>query len=471
MELWPVIKSRPPITISEFAGVNRQDAFSISPKEATTIKNLTSTKYPALSVKPGYSLLGTAIGTKILGLGVWKDTELHAVFNDSTWRKWTGAAWSAALASGLSTTAEWSFCNFQGNLAGINLIGSNGVDAIKRYDGAAVSNLTTAPAGGNFIEQHDNRLYCAVGNQLKFSTLRVADDWTTVNGNDSDPGTIVIETNNGETINGLKAGSGHIIVGKPSTCHELYGTSPSDFRKIDVAEDIGLINNKCVVNLGGITYFLDDTGIYQYSGGSRPDKKFSFRVQKYIDDINQTAKGTSCMGTDGLKLYVAIPVTSSTAPDTILVFDPEYKTWNVWKDETPLFFAKMGANWYVGNVSGQVYQRTGTTANGTAISWNWVSKPFSAKSLAQKIRWYRAWIVANIPVGSTVSVYLSKLDTGDSDWTLVSTVTAAATLDDTRLGIPTTTVANAQWIRVKIEGTGPCEIKEFTRDEQVMPLV
>lgn len=471
MELWPSIRSRPYTTINQFAGVSRLDPFSISPNKASAIKNLSSTLYPALSIKPGYSFLGAAIGTKILGLGVWKDTELHAVFNDGTWRKWTGAAWSAALASGLSATAEWSFCNFQGNLAGINLIGSNGVDAIKRYDGATVANLATAPAGGNFIEQHDNRLYCAVGNELHFSTLRIADDWTTVNLNDEDPGTIVIETNNGELINGLKAGSGHIIVYKPSTTHELYGTSASDYRKVDVADDIGLVNNKCIVNLNGITYSMDYRGIYRYSGGSRPDKAFCIEVQKYVDDMNQTAKSKCCMGTDGLKLYVAIPVTSSTATDTILEYDPKYGTWFVWEDESPLFMAKMGANWYLGDANARIYQRTGTSAAGTAISWRWVSKPFGAQSLSQKIRWYQAWVVANVPVGSTMSIYLSKLDSGDSDWTLVSAITAEAVLNDSRLGIPTTTAANAQWIRLKIEGTGPCEIKEFTRDERTMPIV
>lgn len=471
MELWPSIRTRPYTTINQFAGISRLDPFSISPNKASEIKNLTSQLFPALSVKPGYAFLGAAIGTRILGLGVWKETELHAIFNDGTWRKWTGSAWSAALATGLSTTAEWSFCNFEGNLGGINLIGANGVDAIKRYDGSAVANLATAPAGGNYIEQHDNRLYCAVGNELHFSTLRIADDWTTVNGNDEDPGIIVIETNNGELINGLKAGSGHIIVYKPNITKELYGTSASDYRVVDVADDVGLINNKCVINLNGMTYFMGNRGIYRYSGGSRPDKAFSMDVQMYLDEINQTAKGTCCMGTDGLKLYVAIPVTSSVSPDTILEYDPKFGTWFVWEDEIPLYMVKMGASWYIGDAAARVYQRTGTSAAGTAIAWRWVSKIFGAQSLAQKIRWYRAWIIANLPIGSVINIYVSKSDHGDADWDLVGSTTASAALVSNKLGISTTTAANAQWLRLKLEGTGPCEVKEFSRDERTMPIV
>lgn len=58
--------------------------------------------------------------------------------------KLNNGTWTTVL-SGLDTSAEWSFCNFQGNLSGINLIGANGVDPIKRYDGNTAQNLSGAP--------------------------------------------------------------------------------------------------------------------------------------------------------------------------------------------------------------------------------------------------------------------------------------------------------------------------------------
>lgn len=471
LNYWPSSVSNLPIlTQRQFKGESKLDAFSIDNAFATDSKNLTSSGYPALQVRAGFSLLGAAFASKIIGMGVWKDSELHAVINGS-WYKWTGSAWGAALASGLNASAEWSFANFKGNLAGIGLIGANGTDAIKKYDGAAVSDLATAPAGGNYIEQFADRLFCAVGNELHFTAYRMADDWTTVNGDDADSGYIIVETNNGETINAVRAGIGHLTVGKPNSIHELFGYSPSDFRMIPVTFEIGPLNNKCMITINGIMYILGSKGIYKYAGGTLPDKGFSLPVQWYIDNMNQTAKGTCCLGTDGQKLYVSIPMDSSTVPDTVLEFDPVFGTWYVWKDFTALFFAEMDGNWYQGDSAGKVMQMGGTTDNGTTIAWYWVSKPFGSGSLAQRLRWYRMWIVVDLPAGSTMNVYLSKSAEGDADWTLVKTLTASADIQNNRVIIPVDTVANANWIRVKFSGTGPATIYEFDRQEKDKPMV
>lgn len=463
MNHFPPIKTKPPTVQRMFKGVNKLDPFSISPEYATDVYNVTSSKYPAMSTRPGYTVLGSAIGTKVLGIGVWKDTEIHAVFNDGTWRKWDGSAWSAALASGLSTTAEWSFCNFKGNLADYNLIGTNGVDTARRYDGATVAVLAGAPAGLDYIDEHDNRLYGVVGGvQIYFCELNVPTNWTTIASNDSDPGSIKKEINTGKKIVGLKAGSGHITVFFPTSVHELYGTSPSDFRFIQAASDIGMINNKCAVNNEDLVYFFGDKGNYQYGGGSRPSKKYSTVVQYYADNVNQTAKLTSCVGTDGLNVYIGVPVTSSTAPDTILEFDTTNQVWNVWKDIQPLCFARMGKTLYIGDALGRVLQVGGTTDNGSPISCRRVSIPYSAASMNQVVQWIRASISANITTGSTVNIYLSGLPEGDTDWVLASTVTATNDLHSTMIQIPTTSVANANFIRVKLEWTGQVDVREFS---------
>jgi hypothetical protein len=470
MKYWPPIKSRPPIVQRTFKGINKLDPFSISPEYATDMKNITSSKFPAMTTRPGYTVLGAAIGTKVLGMGVWKDQEIHAVFNDGTWRKWTGSAWSAALASGLDTSAEWSFCNFKGNLADFNLIGTNGVNPAKRYDGSTVQDLSGAPAGINYIDEHDNRLYGVVnGTQISFSELNVPTNWTTIAQNDSDPGSIKKEINTGKKIVGLKAGSGHVTVFFPTSCHELYGTSPSDFRFIEAANDIGMINNKCAVNSDGMVYFFGDKGNYIYGGGSRPNRKFSYVVQWYADHINQTAKGTSCVGTDGKNVYVAMAINNSVNPDTILEFDPINNVWNVWGDIQPLCFARMGNKLYIGDAQGRVLQIGGTTDGSAAIACRYVSIPFSASSMSQIVQWISAWITANVLTGSTVNIYLSGLPEGDTDWFLAYSMTATSNLTSVPINIPTTKVANAHFIRVKLEWTGSVDVREFSRKEYQMP--
>lgn len=435
-------------------------------------KNFTSDKYPGLTTRPGLSILGSATGTKVLGLGAWKDTELHAVFNDGTWRKWTGSAWST-LASGLSTTAEVTFTNFKGGLADINLFMSNGVDTLRRYDGATVSTVVGAPATINYVTMFADRLFGAVGNELKASAYRDGTDWTTVTVPEAptDSWYTVVETTDGETINGVQAGLSKLTITKPSSIFHLYGYDPTDYEVRLKTADFGAFNNKCMTPLNGVLHMVDLNAISQYEGGVMPYKTFSERVQWYIDNINQTAKLTSCIGSDGLKLYVSIPVSSSTNPDTVLVYDPKHDTWFVWEGITALHFAKVGAKFYIGDAAGKVHQLTGTTDNGTAITGEWITSPITAPSMAQVIRWLTKWITAYVPTGSTFNVYISPLDSGDSDWTLVKTFDTNTAPTSTPIYLSAQSkAANAKYLRVKFVVTGPVDIYEWTREEEYNPL-
>src|SRR5690606_7925541 len=144
--------------------------------------------------------------TAVLGMGVWKDTELHAAFNDGTWRRFNGTSWDQ-LASGLNTTARCDFTNFKGNLSEISIMMSNGVDPVKYYDGTSVKDLQNAPEKSQFIEQHDNRVYLAKENTVFFSALSKSQDWTSVN----DAGEITMESSSGEKITAIIAGPKRLV--------------------------------------------------------------------------------------------------------------------------------------------------------------------------------------------------------------------------------------------------------------------
>lgn len=468
---FPSIKTRPPNIQRNFKGINTLDPFSISPEYATDMQNMSSTNSPWLSVRDGYTLVGSAFASRVLGLGVWKQTELVAVSNGA-WSKSTGGAWSAITGGGsVSTTNNYSFANFKGNLSTINLIGANGVDAVKRYDGATVQALTNAPAAANYIETYSDRLWCVtLGNQLNFSGYRQADNWTTVLGDAADPGFIVVETNDGESITGVKMGPKRLVIFKNNSMFDLFGTSSEDFTLIQKSGDVGSVSNQAITTIGTNMYFVHTTGVYEYGGGSRPDKAFSLPVQDYIDRINPAAIAKCCAGTDGKILYIGIPLDSATEPDTILEFDTVHGTWNVWKSYAPLNIAIMQDKAYIGGVDGQVRKVGGTSDNGTAIVSKYVSVPYTASSLSQKLKWIRAWFVANVPVGSTLNVYLSKKDSGDTDWVLVKSIPADSIIESTRVMIPTNVAANANYIRYKLEGTGPYDILEFAREQIDMPI-
>jgi hypothetical protein len=473
MNYWPTIKSTKPIIQRVFKGINKLDPFSIKEEYSTDMQNMSSIKFPWLSVRTGYSLVGAALAARVLGLGVWKQTELVAVSNGA-WSKSTGGAWSAITGGGsVSLSANYSFANFKGNLTEIDLIGANGVDAVKRYNGTSVQALTNAPALANYIEAYSDRLWAVTaGNQLNFSGYRQADNWTTVLGDDADPGFIIVESNDGENISGVKLGPRRLVIFKPNSMYDLFGSSSEDFTLMQKSGDVGAVSNQAITTIGTTMYFVHTTGIYSYEGGPRPDKQFSMVVQNYVDRINPAAVTKCCAGTDGNILYIGLPIDSATECDTILEYDTLHGTWNVWKDYAPLNIAIMKDVAYIGGVEGQVRKVGGlTTNNGAAITSRYVSKPYGADSLSQRIMWKRAWFVANVPTGSSLNVYLSKKDSGDTDWVLVQSIPADSVIESTRVMIPTTVVSNANWIRYKLEATGPYDVIEFAREQQEMPIV
>lgn len=462
----PIQGLRDPIPIRVFSGVSGMDPYSLADTFASRIRNMSSSVYPALTVRGGSVKIGTSLPNGIQGLDSHKNSELHAVSNGN-WYKWNGTSWILLL-SGLNTSARWSFCNFKGNLAGINLIGTNGVDAPRRYDGTSITTLSGAPALGNFVDQHDNRLYMAVGNTLYVSALAKADDWSTA----KDSQQIVVENQLGENIIGLKAGAGHVVVFLPSSIHELWGTGPKDYRMQIVAEGIGLMNDRCAVNINGILYFLGTNGIYRYGGGTIPSRDFSLAVEIYINAINSAAKDQCSAGTNGNNLYISFPSNGAILPDTILEYDPRFQgIWTVWKDFSPQAFTRVGNDLYMGDTIGQVFKMgSGTSDNGSAISWEWVSKVFSGSSLSQNVQWYRLWYTADIPSGSTMSVYLSKSAVGDSDWVLVKSLTSSDSQSG-RITVPVDAIANAHYMRIRFVGTGPVTIHEIDRQQREIPLI
>lgn len=470
MQQWPMTKQRLPTIQREFRGVNKLDAFSIADVFASDMNNLTSSKYPALTVRPGYTQIGATVGTKVLGLGVWKDTELHAVFNDGTWRKWDGSNWTT-IKSGLSTTAEAYFTNFQGAFAGINLIMANGVDPVQKYDGTTVSNLTNAPTGAKYITTFQNRLWVTMNGdkEIRASALDNAEDWTPGVLDDSKPFGKEIESPIGETMNGLFGELSKLTISFPNSIRKLLGGVPSDFNDQSVSQTLGIVNNKSAVTIDGLMYLFNSKGLYSYGGGVAPDKSFSEVVQYYADNSNATARNQSAVGSDGKNLYFAIPISSSTAPDTIIEYDKTVRAWNVWKDIQALYFVRMGNDFYIGDALGRVLKIGGTTDNGTAINWHWISKPFTASSMSQVIRWIRMWVTIDLPVGSTMQVYLSKSTTGE-DWETVGSITASSSLQNQPIYVQSSKVMNAKQIRFKIAGTGPCTIHEVAFEQEQFPL-
>lgn len=466
MTYWSQIRGiTDPIPIRQFGGVYKPDdeGFSLPDNLFTELINFGPANFPAITTRPGYSVAGT-FGTSVLGLGAWKDQELHAVFNDGTWRKYDGTLWTT-LATGLNTSAEWTFTNFRGNLAAINLIGSNGVDPIKRYDGSTVQNLANAPANGNYITTQANRLYCAVENSVRFSALSEADDWTTVD----DAGELPVNTADGETINGLNAGNGHVTVFKPSSTFELYGKGPQSYAMDEIATDIGATGNKAVVVYDESLPFIGRDGIYRYSGGVRPRREWSVPVQQFVNATNKAQLSKCVAGNDGECLYFGIPLDAAVQNSRILQYDPIHQTWYTWDGIAVTQMQRIGDKMYFGDASGRVLLLGGITDAGTAITATAITKPITAGSIARKQHWFKLWVVASLAAGSSLQVSISGKASGE-DWTALTPVTSASDIQYKEILIPTNSIANANAVRIKLVATGQVTIHEITRQLRELPM-
>lgn len=456
-----------PVPIRAFNGVYKPDdeGFNLSDDLFTELINFGPDNYPAISTRSGYAVLGT-YGTRVLGLGSWQGIETHAVFNDGTWRKYDGSSWTT-LATGLSASAEWSFCNFQGNLAGINLIGSNGVDPIKRYDGSTVQDLANAPAGGNFITTQSNRLYCADGNYVKYSALNEADDWITVD----DAGELPINSTDGGTIVGLSPGNGYVIVFKPGYIREIYGKGPLSYETNQVASDIGATSNKAIATFDEAVPFIARNGIYQYAGGLRPSRDYSGPVQQFMNGLNKAQLSKCVAGGDGNYLYFGVPYgAAATENSRILQFDQTRGGWYTWDGiAVTQMMRASGDNVFFGDASGRVLQLGGTTDGGAAITATGITKPFTSGSIARKQQWFKLWVVASILANSTLSIYISGQASGEN-WTLAKTLSAATDMQFQEILIPTNTIAAANAVRLKLVAVGPVTIHEITRQLRQMPM-
>lgn len=459
-----------PNIIRIFEGVNFMNAFAIKDSHATRLHNITTSKFPALAVRTGSKKHGNTLtlDAAVMGLGMYKGQELHAICA-GTWYAYRNGTWTV-LRSGLSWDYTWSFVNFQGNYGTMHMLASNGSDLVLKYDGTAVSVLPNVPAGvHDYICTHDNRVYMASGSTVYFSALRKAEDWNTVN----EAGQIVVETSDGKNITGLVAGSARLTVFKKNSIHELFGNNPGNYQMKIVTDNLGSPTGHSAQVIEGVIYFLGNDSVYRYAGGSLPTDDFAMQIREVIKTINPARAHRSVSWANGKKYYLAIPTYGNSNPDTILEYDIDYKTWNTWSFASPITSALFYDVAYLGNSIGEVFEPNGdSTDYGTAIPWEWVSKPFSLSSLAAKSRWYRMWVIADIPVGATMNVHVSTKDDdlNGQNWTLVQSIPSDVDAKAREIRIPTTLLNESNWVRIRLEGTGQVVVYEVSRQERIFPF-
>lgn len=466
-----------PNIIRAFDGINVMNPFSIKDSYASSMKNLSIDHYPSLSTRMGYIQIKNKLwddNVPVNALYVFEYSgssyDLHVLIKKSWYRyNFDTNFWELLNDTMLpdDETIKWDITTFVVDENTKYMILSAKDQDVLKYCNSQVTKLDGAPKGLCSITNHDNRLYGALKNTVYYSALRKPEDWKTVN----DSGSIVVETTNGETINKLIASSGRLTIFKSNSIHELYGTNPANYQLKVVTEDLGSPYGNSIQTIDGILYFVSYQSIYRYTGGVNPKNDFSLPVNNLIKRINQNVKDKIYSWSSEHRYYVALPLDDSTEANTILEYDSTFNTWTVWT--LPSSFSCLPRIYnnevYFANIKGEImkFDKDATLDDTTAIEWEWISKPFTVTSIAEKMTWYKMWVVADIDQDATLNAAVSTTVDGD-DWTVFQTINARSDITTKEIIIPHDLIYNKNLVRIRLFGKGKVTIYEVSRQERAM---
>lgn len=210
----------------------------------------------------------------------------------------------------------------------------NGTESVHSYDGTTVSDLgnSTYP-NGKYATFWKNYLFiCGDGvlngstysNRVWFSDLGDPDTFTT--------GTNYFDVgkSDGQDITGIASLGEFLVIFKRKSIYILSGSNPDAWvlsasvnNLSQIANGIGCVSAKSVVQVGNDLWFMSDDGIRtirRNEQGSIPLMGLvSGNVNGIIDDINWTYASKIAGVYFDNKVYMAIPTGTSTTNDTVLV--------------------------------------------------------------------------------------------------------------------------------------------------------
>lgn len=441
-----------PFTLGD--GVNTGiNSFELKNSELFDALNIDSRLYPALKVRDGRTLYGSVTTPNMLGQR--NNSYLHAL-DGGNW-KYLDGSW-VTIASGL-TSAMARVEDFATGTTRYTIF-SNGTNR-KQWDGTTVTDLAGMPATNKFIS-HKGRVYALRDNDIVFCALNKINDWTTAN----DSGTIDITNAKGPGT-AITSFGNHILAFTNYSTHELYGTGPSNYSLIDLSLEIGCVSDRTPIDVGGKLYWLGRNHVYKYTGGTRP-QSVSFKVDRYINNINWAYAYKACAGTDGRRYYLSIPTNGSSVNNLLLVYDTEFETdksdgnWYV-EDSNFVDFTEFSNKFYGVTSDGKIKNMFGAeTDDGVNISWFALTKVLYENNLGERKSLKELNLIIHLRSGSTLQC-LASTDPEGENFTLVKEFTPTTDLVNERIIIPMNVAHNADWIRIKFVGTGKCTIHEVER--------
>lgn len=428
-------------------------AFDIAPNEASAEYGWDTFDFPNLATAPGRTTYGASGAAVTRLLTNFKHTHMvravGAQLQYDNAGTWTNIAGSVA-------NADWDATNFEDLLILVN-----GTD-IKKWDGAALSNLGgSPPAGAKYVTNDNIRTWMAAGDTIYWSKFLDAEDWTAA----EDSGEVQYYTPNGGDITALREFYGDKWVWKVDSMAVIKGTDFFNYALVSVSNDIGCVSYKTIVEVGDTLFWLGQNDIYGHTGG----KPFAIgeKVRAYIAAINTAQISKCCAFTDGIRYYLNLVTGAETEPNVRLMFDPRYNVWHVAHlagTEDYRYGTQFNNLTYVGDATGQTWRvNNGTTDNGSAIAARVTTKVFDEGFPEAEKQYKEIHLQGTFPTGSTLQMEYST-DQGTT-WNVIDydPIGSANIAQNKNLIIPLDTIPLTNFAQFRITTTGPVKLQQMQR--------
>jgi len=213
------------------------------------------------------------------------------------------------------------------------------------------------------IAAFQNRVWTLTNNQINFSVLDTSvtedhfNDFDTTNNS----GVINVPAGKGDTGTGLYALGNALFVFQRRAIWAIYGNSPANFELRNITNEIGMINNRTLVEWDDVLIFQSDRGIYMFDGTNL--KNISDKAVNTT--ISSWASTTSPAATLWENKYLISYTPGGDAHNAEALFYD--LTGGVWGHMDHLHMNSF-SNWIGGDDHGEIY--FGSSATGNIYLWD-----------------------------------------------------------------------------------------------------
>ena len=133
----------------------------------------------------------------------------------------------------------------------------------------------------NVFATHQNRIFAARGSDIYFSEADSMDFAST--------STFGVDSDDGDTITGMKSGFGGLVIFKKNSIHFLDGDGPTTFSVRKIVDGVGCVSQATIASGVSGMYFLGADGVYLFTG--QGVKYISHSQQPLFSRLDHTKGG------------------------------------------------------------------------------------------------------------------------------------------------------------------------------------